>query len=98
MEEILETDYGFATYRFLPEEGAVYIIEIYILPEYRKQGFASRIADEVGAIAREKGFHHMLGTVNPGAKGSTDSLKVLLAYGMELKSSDATTIVLGKGI
>lgn len=95
---IVETDSGFATYRFLNEGKSVYIIDIYVLPEFRKSKAASDMADVIVRLAKIAGATELLGTVVPTAKNSTDSLKVLLGYGMTLKSASNDLIIFGKGI
>lgn len=95
-DEILETDQGFATYRYIQDKNAVYIVDIYVLPEHRKSSIASKLADEICREALDKGCDLLIGTVCPTAKGSTDSIKVLIAYGMEVKSSSQDFIVFEK--
>lgn len=97
-DKIIETDKGYATYRFLNDGKSVYIIDIFILPDFRRVGEASNLADQVAEIARSKGATEMLGTINPSAKNSTDSMSVLVAYGMKLRSSADNVIILGKDI
>jgi len=94
---VLETDKGFAVYAYLPDN-TVYIEDIYISPEYRKQGLASEFANKIANIAKTKGCTRMIGSVVPSAKASTESLKVLLAYGMKLASSTNNFITLSKDI
>lgn len=94
---IIEDETGFATYRYLSEK-EVYIVDIYTRPEHRKKHCAAKMADYICAKAKEKGCTVLIGTVNPTAKGSTDSLRVLLAYGMTLVKSEANVIVLKKDI
>lgn len=76
----------------------MYIIDIYTVPEERKKGAASILADLVAIAAKEKGCVEMLGTVMPSAKGSTASLKVLLGYGFELKSACNDAIIFRKDL
>ena len=95
---ILESPTGFATYRYLNDLKSVYIIDIYVIPEARKQHHAAHLADKVAEIAKARGCTEMLGTVVPGTKGCTDSLKVLLAYGMTLKGIEGNHIVFRKEI
>jgi GNAT superfamily N-acetyltransferase len=76
----------------------VYLEDIYILPEYRKNSIASTIANEIASLAKAKGCTRMLGSVIPTANNSTDSLKVLMAYGMKLDSCTNNFILLSKGI
>lgn len=95
-DQILEIDEGFATYRFVDDNKGVYIVDIYIKPEARRYGHASKLADTISEIARKRGCTFMLGTVKPSAKGSTESLKALLAYGLCLSFSQVDGIVLRK--
>lgn len=96
-DQILEADHGFATYRFL-DDGSVYILDIYVRPEFRKTGLARGLADQIKEIARLKGCLKMVGSVVPSAKGSTESLSVLIAYGMRLDSSTNNFILFSKEI
>lgn len=96
-DHIIEMDQGFATYRFMDEK-TVYIVDIYVLPDFRKQNLASTIADTIVDVARKKGCNKLLGSVVPSNKGSTISLKVLLGYGMTLKSSSNDFVVFEKEI
>lgn len=95
---IMEDSNGFVTYRFLNDGKSVYIIDIYVIPDMRKQGLASDFADIVVSMAKARGCEEVLGTVVPSSKGSNESLRVLLAYGMELKSSAHDIIIFRKGI
>lgn len=95
---ILETATGFATYRYLDGGKSVYVVDIYVVPGHRKSGEAAALADAIACEAKAKGCSEMIGTVQPSAKGATTSLKVLLAYGMELQSAGADCIILSKKI
>lgn len=92
---IVEDEKGFATYRYT-EDGAVYIIDIYVTPDYRHSGVASEMADKIGTIAKRNGISRMYGSINLETKQCTDSLKVLLAYGFQLHSSSANFLLLSK--
>lgn len=83
---IVEYNSGFATYRFV-DDTTVYILDIWIDPVYRKEGRASVIADHICDIAKAKGCTMLLGSVVPSSKGATDSIKVLLSYGMHVHSA-----------
>jgi len=96
-KSIIETDSGFATYSF-PDEKTVYIEDIYVIPSKRKSGLASELANQIAQIAKERGCTEMLGSVVPNTKNSTDSLLVLLAYGMTLNSSSNNFILFSKTI
>ena len=99
-DEIVETDKGFATYRYIDDAGvpSVYIIDIYIRPDFRKSHYASEMANEIVWIAKSHGCKRVIGTCVPSSKGSTLSLKVLLGYGMSLYSASNDVIVLRKDI
>lgn len=97
-DHILETPSGFASYRYVNEGKTVYIVDIYVVPEERKSGRASALADEIIKEAKLKGCSEVLGSVQPSTKNSTDSLKVLLAYGFELFNAGQDFIFLKKKI
>lgn len=96
-QEILETDKGFATYRF-PDEKTCYLMDIYVAPLFRREGVASDIADMVMDIAKRRGCSKLLGSVVPSTKGSTASLKALMGYGMTLQSSAPDFILFERSI
>lgn len=97
---IVESENGFATYRFVPidAEPAVYLVDIYVRPELRKSDIASDMANQICEIGKEKGCRFLIGSVAPQAKKATESLKVLLAYGMRLHSASNELIVFVKEI
>lgn len=94
---IIESEVGFATYQFLDDNQCL-IKDIFVKPEVRKLSVASMMADEIASIARAQGRNLLLGTVCPQAKGSTDSIKVLLAYGFRLKSAQENFIIFEKDL
>jgi GNAT superfamily N-acetyltransferase len=97
-DHILEGIEGFVTYRFINDGKGVYIIDIFTLPNARRQGVAACLADLVVGQALERGCTELLGTVVPSSKRSTESLKVLLGYGMTLKCASENLIVFSKEI
>lgn len=97
-DQILETSEGFATYRYLGNGKTVYIVDIYVLPEARKNKAASKIADEIVKEAKAKGCNELIGSVVPSMKNSSISIKVLLGYGMVLNSAANDFVVFRKEI
>lgn len=99
-DEIIETKDGFATFRFttFKENPAVYIVDIYVIPALRNLKEASSLADTIVSRAKKEGCKYLLGSVIPSNKGSTSSLKVLLAYGMSLDSSSTDFLLFKKEI
>ncbi len=97
-DSIIETKEGFASYRYMNEGKSVYIIDIYIVPDARKLGVGSKIAEEIMEEAKKKGCVDLIGTVVPSNKNSTASIDVLRAFGMELQSAGPDLIVFRKAL
>ncbi len=95
---VIENAFGFATYRYVNNGKSVYIIDIFIIPELRKNGEAANMADAIVKEAKEKGCTELIGSVVPSMKGSTTSMKVLLAYGMTVSSCSNDFIIFKKEI
>lgn len=95
-KEIIESNDAFITFKILNE--ICYIVDIYVRPDKRKSGVAKELADRVCVVAVENGCKHLLGSVDVNADGATDSLKVLLAYGMDLDSISGSLIFFKKGL
>ena len=93
-KSIVEDEHGFATFLFLPEH--CYIEDIYVVPDKRKEGIASKYADEIARLAKQKGYSKLLGSVNTKAARPDVSLKTLLAYGFIPISADKDMIYLEK--
>lgn len=83
---VVEVKSGFATYRWMNLEGnkAVYIEDIYVVPEHRKGNIATELSEIIQKKAKERGCTYLLGTVDVSKPTATDSIKVLLAHGMSL--------------
>jgi len=87
--KILQRDHGFALYteKTYNGERAIYIIDIYVQPDFRQTNLATKMSEEIQAEAKESGIKHLLGTVVPTSIGSQESLLVLLAHGMKITES-----------
>lgn len=83
--EILEDEKGFATYRELPAKQAVYIQDIFVRREFRKEGIAKAYADRIVFQAKLKGYTTLIGSIDPKTNGAKASKQILEAYGMQLK-------------
>lgn len=97
-DRIMETDFGFATYRYLNEGKTVYIIDIFVAPDFRKLGRATELADMIVTEAKRGRCSELIGTVVPSTRGSTESIKVLIAYGMHLHQASNNLVVFRKVI
>lgn len=83
--DIVEDEFGFASYGF--EEDCCYIEDIYVVPEKRKDGIASKYADRVAEIAKGLGYKYLIGSVVPSLPNSHYRQEVLLRYGFKLHAS-----------
>jgi ribosomal protein S18 acetylase RimI-like enzyme len=94
--ETLETLHGFALYKIQQDE--CYIQDIYVLPDKRRSGVASQMADAVAERAKSKGCRWLVGSVSPAANNAHTSLMVLIHYGMKLQKADKDIIFFAKEI
>lgn len=94
-DDIIETSFGFASYRFLNEK-QVYLIDIYVAPEFRNRSAGTELTQMVCKIAKDRGCSELIGSVAPQAKDSTKSMKLLLGYGMTLQSASNDLIIFKK--
>ncbi len=92
----IETEFGFCTYIINGDE--CYIRDIWIEPKYRQLKVATNLADKVAEIAKIQGCKYLTGTVSPRANNSTESLRVLLGYGMKLIDSNVNLIIFKKDL
>ena len=78
---ILETEDGFMTFEYLPED-FVYIVDMFVKKESRNKYVATEMADKICEQAVKDGKKFLLGSIDAGAKNAAESTKVLEAYGM----------------
>lgn len=88
---IIEEKSGFASYKMA--NGECYIRDVYITPERRMGGLATRIVDQIRVIAGDAGCKVLITTVAPSGLGSTESIKAILSYGFRLHSSQNDFII-----
>lgn len=93
----LEVEDGFATYRFNGEQEC-YIVDIYVRPSLRKAGLAASLANQICGVAKKQGCKFLTGSVDTSTKGVTESMSVLLAYGMKFLRQEDTMIYFYKEI
>ena len=96
-KEIIESKDGFATYKIF-ENGECYLQDLYVVPDMRKSGLATEMANKVVEIAKENGCHTLLGSVCVDGNGATRNMKVFLAYGMQIDKIIGNMIFLRKKI
>lgn len=97
---IVESEMGFATYQISTTEGikSVYIEDVFVSKDYRKNGMATALANEVIKRAKLEGCTKAYTSVSPSAVNSTISVKVILANKFKLKNSTVNFIVFEKDI
>lgn len=87
---------GFATYELIGD--TCYIIDIFVVKSQRKKGAASKMADEIVKIVKKNGCTGLMGSVDVSTANPTDSMKVLLAYGMKVLGVEGKKIFFHKDI
>ena len=95
-KHIIEDDRGFVVYSF--RQDAVYVEDIYILPEFRHSGLAREMTDQVAVIAKEKGLKKLLGSVVVGNSHTEYNLIGYIKYGFKVDSCSNNFILLTKEI
>src|SRR5665213_2542353 len=79
---IVENEDGFATFEYVSDD-IVYIVDLFVVPEKRRQRVAANLADKIVEAAAEHGCKYLLGSVDATAKGAEASIQVLERYGMK---------------
>lgn len=79
---LIEKPHGFLTYELNGD--TCFVADIFVIKESRKSGLAMEMCEEMAVIAREFRCKHIVGHVDTTSKTATDSLKFLLAVGMNV--------------
>lgn len=79
--ETYENDYGFMTYSFFPDIQAVYLAEIYVIPEKRNTPAAFRLFQRLCNLAKAEGYSKILGSVDETTANSDYSEKLMKKLG-----------------
>lgn len=87
---------GFATYKWVDD--GCYIVDIFVVPDFRSKNIASKLADDISVIARERGCKFLWGSVDITADTSDQSMQVLLKYGMKMNHINGNMIYLKKDL
>jgi hypothetical protein len=95
-QELIETDYGMVTYVLQPENSSIFIQDLYVVPEQRKQHRASDLVDMVCEIGRKEGMTLMVSVVFMAYRYKEVSLLASLMYGCKIVAADSIKIVLSK--
>jgi GNAT superfamily N-acetyltransferase len=95
---VIETSTGFVTYRFLDDQNACFISDMFVVASERRHGIGSDLARQVVESAKRQGCTSLLCTVFTNAKGWTTSQKAIVAYGFNPISAEGPMIVFKKEI
>jgi len=95
-KHIIENERGFIM--FSKQKDHFYIEDIYVIPDFRRSRAAVEMADWVCAIAKDAKINRIIGSVVPSSKTCDISLRMMLAYGMSLHSSQNNIIFFVKDI
>lgn len=93
---VYETEHGFLTYN--KRDDILQLEEIYIKPEYRRKGFASKFYKEAERIGREMDCKELKGSIIIGSSNAEGSMICLLKNDFKLHYTDGFIIYLRKEI
>jgi len=79
---IIETKYGFCTYRISGE--TVHVPDVYILPEHRGAKHSFELFDRAAELGRKAGCKHITGVVQMNNPTREGSMMLLLKYGAKI--------------
>jgi GNAT superfamily N-acetyltransferase len=86
---------GFATWKML-DPTSVYLVDIYVGPDFRRSGVAAELANRVAALALKAGAKRMIGSVETKSATATEAMKAILAYGFKITHVEGSMIYLAK--
>lgn len=84
-KEIIENDYGFASYSVTPD--GIYVENIYILPTFRKSGIAVDLEKQIIEIIKQKGLKYLYSSVAINTPDCSANLARLIKHGARLHSA-----------
>lgn len=93
--ECIETPVGFALYKRVADD-AVWLADVFVVPEARRSGAGSHLADQVCDVAREMKCKYVLTSVDPTAPGATVSMMAILSYGFNVFGNDGRLVLFKK--
>lgn len=80
--ETVKTEKGFYSYRLA--DNHLFIVDLYVAPEYRAEKLDSEFGKELEAIAKENGKSVILCAASTGALNASDAINFILANGYEI--------------
>ena len=92
--ECLENEHSFITYKKIDD--FVFIEDLYIKPEARREGKGTELCEQVEDIAIELGCKALVTTVDMSTNGWEASLQGILKFGFNLVNQDKTCLYFNK--
>lgn len=93
----IEHENGFATYQKIDAE-TYYLTDIFVKPEFRRDGLAKKLSAEVGEIAKADGAKKLMGSVDITSRGITTSMKAILGDGFSFSHASGNGIYFVKNL
>jgi len=97
-KEMLETEYGFATYFIVPGTSVCYLEDIFVAPEHRKSRAGTELENAVIEWAKERKCTEIMGSAAVGLPTTERSVAVLIARGYKLSKVTETMLYFKKNI
>lgn len=95
----IEKEWGFASYDFLPFAlDSIYIDDLYVVPERRKEGLAMQLIAEIEEAGRKVSKQFILTVVKTETATCTESIKAQLHVGFMVVATDSGNIWLKREI
>lgn len=97
-QEILETKYGFVSYRIYPTQygNQIFICDIYVDKTSRGLNESKDLIKRVTKIALDNNCTSAMSTVDPNTKTATIAMKFQLSCGMQLSHTSGGLIYMWK--
>lgn len=97
-KQIIETEFGFATFYIIPNSTACYIEDIYVVPEHRETSIGTDFEREVTNWAKQNGCTELIASVNTKIKTPERSMAVILKRKFKFSHVSGDMIFFAKDI
>lgn len=91
-----ETDKGFITYHVNGDECR--LEEIYVKPEFRRQGVAKELRDFASVDGKERGATYIKGSIIIGTNMAEESCMAMLKYGYKFWYAEGVIVMFKKDL
>lgn len=95
--QLISLPEGFVTFSKMNDD-TYYLADMYVQPQFRKQGIAWKLNDLLSDVARKDHATKLLTSVCTTANGVTESLHVVLAGGFRFSSASGNMLFFVKDL